>query len=92
MKVPDRFFVGGASGLRVLRFADGRWIDDGTMPGFDRDVTSIVETTEGNLFVETGLEVEIDYRQWRTPSRNDERTARSCSRRIWQTRHQSPTG
>jgi len=56
VKVPDRFFVGGGSGLRVLRFADGHWIDEGTLPGFDRDVTSIVETTEGDLFVETMAE------------------------------------
>jgi signal transduction histidine kinase/CheY-like chemotaxis protein len=52
-KIPDRFFIGGASGLRVLRFDNGRWIDQGIMPGCDRDVTSIVETKEGDLFVET---------------------------------------
>lgn len=52
-KDPDRFYLGGVDGLRVLRFADGHWIEGGTMPGFERQVSSIVETPEGNLFVGT---------------------------------------
>jgi hypothetical protein len=52
-KNPERFFVGGYGGLRTVRFADGRWIDEGAAPGFDRQVTSIVETADGNLFVGT---------------------------------------
>jgi ligand-binding sensor domain-containing protein len=51
-KNPERFYVGGYSGLRTLRFADGHWIDEGAVPGFDRKVTSIVETADGSLFVE----------------------------------------
>ncbi len=52
-KVPGRFFVGGGSGLRVIRLVDGHWIDEGGMPGFDRDVISIAETAEGDLLLGT---------------------------------------
>ncbi len=51
-KDPNRFYVGG-DGLRALRFANGHWIEGGTMPGFEREVSSIVETREGKLFVGT---------------------------------------
>jgi len=52
-KNPERFFVGGYGGLRTVRFLDGHWIEEGAAPGFDRKVSSIVETAEGNLFVGT---------------------------------------
>jgi signal transduction histidine kinase/CheY-like chemotaxis protein len=52
-KDPGRFYLGGGDGLRALRFADGHWIEGGTMPGFERQVSSIVETRDGNLFVGT---------------------------------------
>jgi signal transduction histidine kinase/DNA-binding response OmpR family regulator len=50
-KNPDRFFLGGEGGLRALRFTNGQWVDEGTMPGFDRETTSIVETANGDLFI-----------------------------------------
>lgn len=52
-KDPERFFIGGYSGLRTLHFAEEHWNDEGAAPGFDRQVTSIVETADGNLFVGT---------------------------------------
>jgi len=52
-KSPDRIFLGGSDGLHALRFAGSQWVDEGRMPGLDWEVTSIVETGEGNLFVGT---------------------------------------
>ena len=50
-KSPDLFFLGTENGLRAVRFSDGHWVEAGTMPGFDREVSSIVETANGDLFV-----------------------------------------
>jgi signal transduction histidine kinase/CheY-like chemotaxis protein len=55
-KNPDQFFLGGHPGLRAIRFVDGRWVDQGTMPRFEQEVGSVVETANGDLIVETGLE------------------------------------
>jgi signal transduction histidine kinase/DNA-binding response OmpR family regulator len=55
-KNPDLFFLGGHTGLRAVGFADGRWVDQGTMPRFEQGVGSIVETANGDLIVEAGLE------------------------------------
>jgi signal transduction histidine kinase/CheY-like chemotaxis protein len=55
-KDPDQFFFGGHAGLRAIRFTDGRWVDQGTMPRFELEVESVVETANGDLIVENGLE------------------------------------
>jgi signal transduction histidine kinase/DNA-binding response OmpR family regulator len=55
-KNPDLFFLGGHTGLRAIRFIDGRWVDQGTMPRFEQEVGSVVETPNGDLIVENGLE------------------------------------
>ena len=55
-KDPDQFFLGGHTGLRAIRFTDGRWVDQGTMPRFELEVESVVETANGDLIVENGLE------------------------------------
>jgi signal transduction histidine kinase/DNA-binding response OmpR family regulator len=52
-KYPDLFFLGGHTGLRAVRFTDGRWVDQGSMPGLEQYVGSIVETANGDLVVET---------------------------------------
>ena len=52
-KNPDLFFLGGHTGLRAVRFTDGRWVDQGTMPRFEQEVGSVVETANGDLIVET---------------------------------------
>jgi CheY-like chemotaxis protein len=52
-KNPDRFFLGGGDGLHALRFAGSQWVDEGRMPGLDRQVTSVAETANGNLIVGT---------------------------------------
>jgi len=55
-KNPDLFFLGGHTGLRAVSFIDGRWVDQGTMPRFEQGVGSVVETANGDLIVEAGLE------------------------------------
>ena len=55
-KNPDLFFLGGHAGLRAVGFTDGRWVDQGTMPRFEQGIGSVVETANGDLIVEAGLE------------------------------------
>jgi len=55
-KNPDQFYLGGHTGLRAIRFTDGRWVDQGTMPRFEQEVESVVETANGDLIIESGLE------------------------------------
>jgi signal transduction histidine kinase/DNA-binding response OmpR family regulator len=50
---PDLLWLGGHTGLRTVRFTDGRWVDQGPMPGFEQAVGSIVETANDDLLVET---------------------------------------
>jgi signal transduction histidine kinase/DNA-binding response OmpR family regulator len=52
-KNPDLFFLGTDNGLRAVRFSEGHWVEAGAMPGFEREVSSIVETANGDLFVGT---------------------------------------
>jgi signal transduction histidine kinase/DNA-binding response OmpR family regulator len=50
---PDLLWIGGHTGLRAVRFTDGRWVDQGPMPGFEQEVGSIVETASGDVLVDT---------------------------------------
>ena len=52
-KYPDLLWIGGHTGLRAVHFTDGRWVDQGPMPGFEQLAGSIVETDSGDLLVET---------------------------------------
>jgi signal transduction histidine kinase/CheY-like chemotaxis protein len=52
-KYPDLLWLGGHTGLRAVRFTDGRWVDQGPMPGFEQYVGSIAETATGDLLVNT---------------------------------------
>jgi signal transduction histidine kinase/CheY-like chemotaxis protein/ligand-binding sensor domain-containing protein len=95
-KDPNRFFVGGETGLRVLRFANGHWIEGGRMSGFETEVSSIVETREGNLFVGTmgdgfflvnlGPNVETPFSGARVeslPGAPKESIAEMCAAHLW---------
>jgi signal transduction histidine kinase/DNA-binding response OmpR family regulator len=55
-KNPDQFYLGGHTGLRAIRFIDGHWVDQGPMARFEQGVESVVETANGDLIVESGLE------------------------------------
>ncbi|MBV8968824.1 MAG: hypothetical protein JO331_07160, partial [Verrucomicrobia bacterium] len=51
-KSPDRFFLAGEDGVRILRFAVDHWVVE-TLPGFDHDAKSLAETANGDLFIAT---------------------------------------
>ncbi len=50
---PDLLWLGGRTGLRAVRFTDGRWVEQEPMPGFEQHVGSIAETANGDLLVDT---------------------------------------
>ncbi len=50
---PDRVFVGRFSGFNVLRFEDGRWRDEGAVPGLATEVRTIAEGADGTLWLGT---------------------------------------
>jgi signal transduction histidine kinase/CheY-like chemotaxis protein len=50
---PERFFVGGAGGLRSFWYENDRWRDEGQIAGVDVEVRSIVETEKGVLWLGT---------------------------------------
>jgi len=50
-KNPNLIFLGGQTGLRAVLFTDGRWVDQGVMPGLDQHIGSIAETANGDLLV-----------------------------------------
>ena len=50
---PERLFVGLAAGLRVLRFSDGVWRDEGAVPGITTQVRTIAEEADGTLWLGT---------------------------------------
>jgi signal transduction histidine kinase/ligand-binding sensor domain-containing protein len=50
---PDRVFIGSFRGLASLRYENGHWYDEGTVDGVDREVTSLVESNDGSLWVGT---------------------------------------
>jgi signal transduction histidine kinase/DNA-binding response OmpR family regulator len=52
-KDPDLLFLGSHTGLRAVRFTDGRWVDQGTMPRSEQGVGSIAETANGDLLIDT---------------------------------------
>ena len=51
--VPGRVYVGLWDGLAVLRQQDGRWIDEGRVPGVDLTVSSMLESPDGQLWIGT---------------------------------------
>lgn len=48
---PDRVYVGLADGLASVRFAAGRWMDEGRVDGVDETITSMAEAAGGELWV-----------------------------------------
>ncbi len=47
----SRIFVGFTRGLAVLRYADGRWIDEGKHPKIQSSVRSFLEIEPGELWI-----------------------------------------
>lgn len=50
---PQRVFVGRFSGLNVLRFENGRWRDEGGVPGLATEVRTVAEGADGALWLGT---------------------------------------
>src|SRR5260370_20826900 len=45
----NRFFLAITKGLASIRYANGNWVDEGTLPDFNGEVRSIVEMPNGDL-------------------------------------------
>lgn len=50
---PQRLYIGLQDGLASMRYVDGIWQDEGKIAGITGNLNSIVETTEGELWVGT---------------------------------------
>lgn len=53
---PSRIFVGMQGGLASLRRANGRWLDEGPVPGVKDDIYSLAEDAQGRLWMGTGAQ------------------------------------
>jgi len=49
----NRFFLATTKGLASIKYANGNWIDEGTLPDFKGEVRSIAETPNGDLYFST---------------------------------------
>jgi len=49
----NRFFLATTKGLASIRYSNGNWIDEGTLPDFKGEVRSIAETPNGDLYFST---------------------------------------
>jgi signal transduction histidine kinase/CheY-like chemotaxis protein len=49
----NRFFLATTKGLASIRYANGNWVDEGTLPDFDSEVRSIAEMPNGHLYFST---------------------------------------
>jgi signal transduction histidine kinase/CheY-like chemotaxis protein/ligand-binding sensor domain-containing protein len=49
----NRFFLATTKGLASIRYANGNWVDEGTLPDFNGEVRSIVEMPNGDLYFST---------------------------------------
>lgn len=50
---PERFYVGGFNGVRILRARGSAWDDLGKINGIDAKISSIQESDDGSLWVGT---------------------------------------
>ena len=48
---PERVFVGLQDGLASMRYTQGKWIDEGRVPGVTGNLNSILETEAGELWL-----------------------------------------
>lgn len=53
---PARVFVGLQGGLASMRWANGRWLDEGLIPGVKDDIYSMAEDGQGRLWLGTGAQ------------------------------------
>ena len=50
---PTRLWVGMFDGVASFRYIDGRWIDEGLVPGISDEVRSLFENADGSLWAGT---------------------------------------
>lgn len=50
---PRRVFIGLQNGLASMRYENGKWQDEGRIPGVAGNLNSILETPDGNLWLGT---------------------------------------
>ena len=50
---PTRLWVGLFDGLASFRYVDGRWIDEGLVPGITAEVRTLFENPDGSLWAGT---------------------------------------
>ena len=50
---PNRFFLGLSDGIAAIRYDNGVWVDEGSLPAFREEVRSLVETKTGGLVLAT---------------------------------------
>ncbi len=50
---PQRVFVGLQDGLASMRYSQGKWLDEGRIPGVSGNLNSILETATGELWLGT---------------------------------------
>jgi serine phosphatase RsbU (regulator of sigma subunit)/ligand-binding sensor domain-containing protein len=53
---PERLFIGLNDGLYSLRYAKGKWIDEGYLKGIEKEIRSIAEDSNGDLWLGTKIE------------------------------------
>jgi len=51
MQNPQRIFIGLQDGLASMRYEQGKWLDEGRVPGVSGNLNSILETTDGELWL-----------------------------------------
>lgn len=51
----NRIFVGHTTGVNAIYYQDGKWIDEGSIPGLSGNFYKIIETLNGDLWIETNV-------------------------------------
>lgn len=64
---PEIVYVGDLGGVRVLRFADDRWLDEGRLQNLEEEVRSIAEDEAGRLWLGTHFDGLIRARVYFEP-------------------------
>ncbi|GAA0556755.1 ATP-binding protein [Rheinheimera aquimaris] len=53
LRNPERVYIGLQNGLASMRYEQGRWLDEGRVPGVQGNLNSILETPDGELWLGT---------------------------------------
>jgi len=69
----NRIYVGLENGLAALRFNEGKWIDEGKIPDITEEILTIVESSDGQLWLGTNASgvIRVNFRDG-VPMKNAE--------------------